>query len=93
MATCWPLGLCKAGSKLWDPHSGALLATLEGHANSVTSICFSNEGKRVLSGSADGTIKIWSVRDRRLIATMMTGGPANGSPTFRRATIQVLRTC
>ncbi len=33
--------------------------TLKGHTDSVYSVCFSPDGKRILSGSADNTVKVW----------------------------------
>ncbi|KAH9484145.1 RNase P and RNase MRP subunit [Psilocybe cubensis] len=39
------------------------LATFEGHTNNVTSIAFNSEGKWLVSGSEDSTIKIWDLRN------------------------------
>ncbi|MEE1143405.1 MAG: WD40 repeat domain-containing protein [Bacteroidales bacterium] len=38
---------------------GACLKTLEGHSELVYSVAFSPDGKRIISGSEDETIKIW----------------------------------
>lgn len=35
--------------------------SLRGHAMTVTSVAFSPEGKRLVSGSLDGTVRIWDV--------------------------------
>ena len=35
------------------------LKTLKGHSYIVNSIAFSPDGKRIISGSSDHTIKIW----------------------------------
>ena len=37
--------------KLWDAATGALIRTFEGHSDRVTSVAFSADGARVLSGS------------------------------------------
>ena len=35
--------------------------TLKGHSGSVLSVSFSPDGKRIVSGSADKTVKIWDI--------------------------------
>ncbi|KAF7376820.1 WD40 repeat-like protein [Mycena sanguinolenta] len=39
----------------------AVLARMEGHTNRVTSVAFSSDSTRVVSGSYDGTVRIWDV--------------------------------
>lgn len=52
------------------------LATFEGHSNNVTSIGFNSEGKWLVSGSEDGTIRIW---DLRSVGRSTTNNPPNRS--------------
>ena len=35
--------------------------TLKGHLSRVTSVSFSTDGKRIVSGSRDGTVKVWDI--------------------------------
>jgi WD40 repeat protein len=47
--------------KLWDAATGREKATLDGHTGKVTSVAISRDGKRVVSGSRDNTVKVWDV--------------------------------
>ncbi|OYT15196.1 MAG: hypothetical protein B7C24_14350 [Bacteroidetes bacterium 4572_77] len=42
---------------------------IKGHSNGVSSVAFSPDGKFVLSGSADGTMKLWNAKTGELIYT------------------------
>jgi WD40 repeat protein len=60
--------------KLSDVATGALIRTFEGHAGQVSSVAFSPDGARVLSGSGgllekDHTIKLWDIATGALIRT------------------------
>jgi WD40 repeat protein len=55
--------------KLWDAATGSLIRTFEGHSVPVTSVAFSPDGSRVLSGSQDRTIKLWDAATGALIRT------------------------
>ena len=36
--------------------------TLTGHSNYVTSVAYSPDGKHIVSGSRDNTVKIWDAQ-------------------------------
>lgn len=36
--------------------------TIEGHTYAVRSVCVSNDGKHIISGSSDMTIKVWNIQ-------------------------------
>ncbi|MFP6617996.1 MAG: WD40 repeat domain-containing protein [Pirellulaceae bacterium] len=42
--------------------SDELINTLTGHSAHVSRVAFSPDGKRIVSGSFDDTLKIWDVR-------------------------------
>ena len=45
--------------KVWDAESGQEILTLKGHSGWVTSVSFSPDGKRIVSGSEDQTLRVW----------------------------------
>ena len=57
----WIAGRNANAIHIWDSKTGRLMATLEGHTDSVTSIAFSSDNKRVLSTSNDKTIRVHSL--------------------------------
>jgi WD40 repeat protein len=44
--------------------------TLQGHANTVRSVCVSADGSRLFSGSDDNTIKVWDVATGACVQTL-----------------------
>src|SRR3989338_6791615 len=48
-------------NSIWDVVNGECRHTLHGHTNGVHSVVWSPDGKTVVSGSDDGTIKFWNV--------------------------------
>ena len=47
--------------EIWNASNGARLRTLRGHNGRVLSIAFTPDGKRIVSGSKDQTVKLWEV--------------------------------
>jgi WD40 repeat protein len=45
----------------WDLASGIELSKVEGHLGEVTGLAFAEDGKRLVSGSADGTLLVWDL--------------------------------
>jgi WD40 repeat protein len=48
---------------VWDTKTGQLVLTLSGHSNGVMTLDFHPKGKMLASGSSDGTIRLWDVRE------------------------------
>jgi eukaryotic-like serine/threonine-protein kinase len=55
---------------LWNLCRGEQLATLSGHEQTVTCTAFSPDGKRLATGSLDGTVRIWNVSAHENTATL-----------------------
>jgi sterol desaturase/sphingolipid hydroxylase (fatty acid hydroxylase superfamily) len=47
---------------VFDGHTGRERLTLQGHTDLVFSVAFSPSGQQLVSGSLDGTIKLWDAR-------------------------------
>ena len=45
--------------RVWDAANGAELHCLRGHEDSVSSVSFSPDGQRIVSGSRDQTVRVW----------------------------------
>jgi WD40 repeat protein len=49
------------GVQIWDIPTLTVVANLEGHKNSVRAIVFVDDGRRIVTGSWDHTIRIWDI--------------------------------
>ena len=47
---------------MWDARTGTPLLDLKGHTGTVTSVAFSPDGTRIVTGSGDQTAKVWDAR-------------------------------
>ncbi|MFA5924524.1 MAG: TIR domain-containing protein [Methylococcaceae bacterium] len=66
---------------LWNITNGERLSELKGHQDTVTGIAFSLDMQFVVTGSADGTIRIWTVDGNEMITfAHMSGNPPRTMP-------------
>ncbi|KAK6591872.1 nwd1 protein [Botrytis cinerea] len=56
-----------------EPYWNAMLQTLEGHKNYVTSVSFSPDSKQVVSASEDETIRLWYIATGQQIQPTLQG--------------------
>jgi WD40 repeat protein len=47
--------------RIWDVSREKVGSTLRGHTDAVRSIAWSLDGRRLVSASNDGTVKVWDV--------------------------------
>jgi WD40 repeat protein len=50
-----------AAVSIWSTDSGLRLATLTGHAGSVSDLTFSADGAWLITSSTDGTVRRWEL--------------------------------
>ena len=72
--------------KLWEPNSGQLLRSLEGHAGIVAAIAFDPTGRTLASASRDHTVKVWEANSGQLLRSLKGHtGWSPPSPSIPRA--------
>ena len=64
-------GATTGAIRLWNAQSGVLLHTLQGHDGWVKTVAFSPDGKRLVSGGADGKIIVWNAKTGQRLATLL----------------------
>lgn len=62
--------------RVWEISSGAKIDSLEGHTSSVTHLCFSPDGKKLLSSGMDRSTKIWTFPRSIVLKSIPSGSPA-----------------
>ena len=55
---------------VWDVASRKLLCSLEDHRNAVRALAVTPDGRMLISGGADGTIRLWDLAGGNLLATL-----------------------
>lgn len=56
--------------KLYNAKTGLHLKTLSGHKDNVYGLAFSPNGKRLISGGGDSTVRVWDVESGECLATL-----------------------
>jgi WD40 repeat protein len=63
--------------KLWSIDTGKVIKTWTGHTNRVECVRWSPDGERVVSGSKDGTFRVWDVESGKTIIGQINTGDTN----------------
>jgi YD repeat-containing protein len=69
-------------ARVYDPETGMLLATFQGHSSGVYSARFAKDRQHVVTTSFDGTARIWRYRSHPLVASLVPGGEQANSVLF-----------
>ena len=59
--------------KIWDYQTKACIQTLDGHAHNISCVKFHPELPLILTGSEDGTLKMWHSTTYRLESSLNYG--------------------
>ncbi|XP_013404104.1 coatomer subunit beta' isoform X1 [Lingula anatina] len=59
--------------KIWDYQNKTCVQTLEGHAQNISCVSFHPELPIILTGSEDGTVRVWHANTYRLESTLNYG--------------------
>lgn len=60
---------------LWNPRTGAMTGRLAGHKDSILCVAFTPDGKQLVSGSRDGTLRVWDLETQTEVAALACGEP------------------
>ena len=53
--------------RLWDPRTQEKVMKLRGHKDNIRAVKLSDDGRQCVSASSDGTVRLWSIGEQRVI--------------------------
>ncbi|MDX2231969.1 MAG: NB-ARC domain-containing protein [Leptolyngbyaceae cyanobacterium bins.349] len=65
-------------AKLWNAHTGELLHELHGHTSRIWAIAFSPDGQTLITGSEDGTLRLWDAEQGKELTMLQSPRPYEG---------------
>ena len=67
---------------VWDAANGTNLLTLRGHTRPIKSVAFSPDGDRIVTASADETVKVWEAISGKELLTLTGFSERSARVTF-----------
>src|SRR6185437_1515051 len=61
---------------LWNAADGAELKNFAGHGGAIVAVAFTGNNQRVISASADQTVRTWNPADGQQVSAIPAGAPA-----------------
>jgi WD40 repeat protein len=59
--------------RLWDVETGKVIRKWTGSTDYVMSVCWSADGKGVLSGPLDEIVRVWDIKTGETVMAIKTG--------------------
>ena len=72
--------------RIYDAGNGGFVASLAGHGNCVYRVALGPDAAKLASASGDGTVKLWHLNERRLLATLVQLTPRSDEWLIAAAT-------
>ena len=69
-------------NQVWDYQTKSCVQTLEGHTHNISAVCFHPELPIIITGSEDGTVRIWHSTTYRLLSFLHQCVSANSGSIF-----------
>lgn len=60
---------------VWNIGTRSLVCELRGHTNMVSAVAFSPDGRNILSGSSDGIVRVWNIKENTPVPQQSVGRP------------------